>query len=384
MHRIPKMPNPLKADAKKQQIITWRKKAEMHWEAMDRCGYGRTSTTEDLRICNAHKFETHTTGQISYTHNRITISESFQFSVLEGAAKKSSLLSSETTKGLAGTRGMTRIINEVQKESMKASSPITVPATPVPVTPESELEMERRLRQEAEGKAAEMLMVAQQVVERHSMDDSVVDINPTLARVAGLVPETPMPVDHPTQKRKFKLLQAEPIIVKGHSNLAANQPPSVTPEVTAAEIKRLTGFPSVECMLGYIITITNGDIDLMRKRCSSLTWFEEWFRYFEWKYGKVNQRQCDRRSEWGCCEKQINRIIDSKSAIELGAMLSWPRYASYSEDLALRDATKYLHFKLLRVILWDMTNIPCPKFEDGSVQRSTYSKYMAKTASREV
>jgi hypothetical protein len=82
-------------------------------------------------------------------------------------------------------------------------------------------------------------------------------------------------------------------------------------------------------------------------------------------------------SEWGVCDKHVNAIIDSKSAIDIGALLSWPRFASYDEDLALRDTTKWRHYHYdgPRVILWDMTNIPCPKCEDGSLQRTTWSSY---------
>jgi hypothetical protein len=66
-------------------------------------------------------------------------------------------------------------------------------------TPETELERERRLKEEAEGKAAEMMMVTQQVVECHSKEGSPVGINPTLAKVAGLVRSTPQPVAHPSE-----------------------------------------------------------------------------------------------------------------------------------------------------------------------------------------
>jgi len=86
------------------------------------------------------------------------------------------------------------------------------------------------------------------------------------------------------------------------------------------------------------------------------------------------------------CDKHVNAIIDSKSAIDIGALLSWPRFASYDEDLALRDTTKWRHYHYdgPRVILWDMTNIPCPnqntKMAACSEQHGAH--IMARIASR--
>ena len=374
MHRIPPMPTPLGSNGKKptkEQIIKWRKKAEIHWEFMDRCGYGRDDTIKaDLRICSAHETVKHTTRQITYTHSGITISERFSFDVISGAGESSSLLPSMATKGVASTRAVSRILSDVQEKAKKAPSPVTV--TP---TTENKLQRERRLREEAEGTAAETVMVMQQVVECNSIEESPVPINPVVARIAGIVTPTPKV---PPRKRKFSSNDTSTgALDKSREKLTrtADLPPSVLPNIKASEVKRRTGFENVSAMLAYIVVVTNGNFDLIRERRSSLTWFEEWFRYFEWCYGEVCRRQIDRESEWGIGTRQIRAVIDLKAAIEVGALQSWPRFASFSEDKALRDSAKWNKYDNDRIILWDMTNVTMPQSSDAGVQRTTYSQY---------
>eukprot|EP00957_Ditylum_brightwellii_P172711 13147882-Ditylum_brightwellii.AAC.1 len=82
-------------------------------------------------------------------------------------------------------------------------------ASGVPATTETELEREQQLKEDAKRRTAEMIMVTQQVVECHSKDESPVSINPTLAKVAGLVQPTQQYDVHPSKKRKFKVVHEE-------------------------------------------------------------------------------------------------------------------------------------------------------------------------------
>ena len=45
------------------------------------------------------------------------------------------------------------------------------------------------------------------------------------------------------------------------------------------------------------------------------------------------------------------------------------------EDLKLRNSEKWAKYNKYRVIQWDMTNVPLPKFADANLYRVTYSKY---------
>ena len=69
-------------------------------------------------------------------------------------------------------------------------------------------------------------------------------------------------------------------------------PPKVKPATMAdKEVKRQTGFKDRNTLLAYIVVICNGDFDRVRKRCTVLTWFEEWVLYFEWSCGHTNLRR---------------------------------------------------------------------------------------------
>ena len=125
-----------------------------------------------------------------------------------------------------------------------------------------------------------------------------------------------------------------------------------------------------------MIIICNADFERIQKRASSLTWFEEWFLYFEWSYGHTCMREIDLEKQWGFKGMGIiMRIIDCKLDLELAALLSWPKFATLEEDERLRKKNKWSRYDGQRVIMWDMTNISAVKFEDAALQRGTYSEY---------
>ena len=132
------------------------------------------------------------------------------------------------------------------------------------------------------------------------------------------------------------------------------------------DVKRKTGFKDVETLLAYAIVVCNGDLNLLRNRCSILTWFEEWVLYFEWSYGYSNIRLRDLVGEWGIDKTYITNIKDCKGALEVAALRSWPRFASYDEDMSLRNQSKWAKYDGHRPIMWDMTNVSEYKFTDGA------------------
>ena len=150
-------------------------------------------------------------------------------------------------------------------------------------------------------------------------------------------------------------------IEKPMSRRAATKP-LVLPEMESSKVKRRTGFSSSVDMIAYIVTICNGDFTRIRKRKSSMTWFEEWFYYFEYKYGHTNIRQIDMESAWEMHHFALNQIKDCKLALDAAGLESWPPYASLKEDEDLRNKEKWKHYDGQRVVMWDMTNIPAYKF----------------------
>ena len=229
------------------------------------------------------------------------------------------------------------------------------------------------------------------MAEHHSVENEpATPINPSIAANAGFVESRKAPKAPPHSKRLFKVVRvgkpSYPDRKKETSpkkkkqkdtprNCASHQPPGVCLSVSDNEVKRKTGFPSLSSLLAYIIVVCNGDFDRIRERMSPLTWFEEWFRYFEWKWHQTCRRQEDCESEWGIEHRYVNKVKDCKGALEMAALLSWPRFASFDEDYTLRDNEKWSKYKNARPIFWDMTNISAVRFNDASLQRSTYSEY---------
>ena len=66
------------------------------------------------------------------------------------------------------------------------------------------------------------------------------------------------------------------------------------------EVKRRTGFLSVKNLLAYTIIVCNGDHNLMTYRSTDLTWFEEWFFFYELLWGRTFMR-------WWDAEKSLNK-----------------------------------------------------------------------------
>ena len=142
------------------------------------------------------------------------------------------------------------------------------------------------------------------------------------------------------------------------------------------EVQERTGFSSKADLLAYIFVVCNGDIDLITKKHTVLTWYEAWFMHFEFKWGRTLPRLRDVVREYGPCKRDILRDIKLKYSIKRKARDTWPAYASYKEDMALRNADKWsAKYDGKRPVFWDMTNIPTCAFSDADLNRITYSKY---------
>jgi hypothetical protein len=135
-------------------------------------------------------------------------------------------------------------------------------------------------------------------------------------------------------------------------------------------------------MLAYIILICGGDADLIRKRNSSLTWYEEWLFHFEWKYGRTLTRWTDASKMYGPIAVVLRNIVQQKLKLERRMHSLWPKFVSYGEDCSLRKPKWDVKYgesrgKKTRPIMWDMTGIRAYQFGGAKIQRDTYSKYYA-------
>ena len=158
-------------------------------------------------------------------------------------------------------------------------------------------------------------------------------------------------------------------------NMSADKMPIVTLNLSDAEVKRRTGYPTMASFLSYLFIVCDGDITLLEQRNSSLTWLEEWFMHFEYKWGRTTARIWDVSKEYGPNSRDVEMIISSKYSIELRARQRWPVYASYEEDKQLRKGKWNVKYANQRIVMWDMTNVSAYGFTDADFQRITYSEY---------
>jgi hypothetical protein len=77
--------------------------------------------------------------------------------------------------------------------------------------------------------------------------------------------------------------------------------------------------------------VCDGDVALVLKRESSLTWFEEWFMHFEYKWGRTLTRYRDAKMIYGPKREILKKIVASKYQLESKTRMRWPAYASHQE-----------------------------------------------------
>ena len=222
--------------------------------------------------------------------------------------------------------------------------------------------------------------MTQQVVEQHAMENEIENhvnlMSPSVRKIVGLdVHYTNHPFLSPQSKSAFKSTPSPIHEDQKQRHLNAYNPPIVWPGTLDKEIKRRTGFTSEQCFLAFIIIICNGNIDRIRQRHTPLTWYEEWMLYFELKWGRSILRIEDAEHEYGINHHFITEVISFKLQLQMSAFKSWPAFASYEEDCALRKKKWDKKCGDSRIIMWDMTNISSYSFGDSGNQRATYSSY---------
>jgi len=115
-NRIPAAPPKLPDDASLERKFTHRAKRELHAEMMERIGRSRRGDdTKGLRICNCHPTETiHRRQYIE--HKGKSVSKQFDLTVVVGAGAGSSIIPSQTTKGVAKDRYAQNQLNQLRHD----------------------------------------------------------------------------------------------------------------------------------------------------------------------------------------------------------------------------------------------------------------------------
>jgi hypothetical protein len=104
--------------------------------------------------------------------------------------------------------------------------------------------------------------------------------------------------------------------------------PRVTPfSLCPFEVAARTGFVDAGLLLSFTLLVCNGDIDMMTKRVSELTWYEEWFLYYEYIWGRSITNRATSMAAFGIKNPKIVRqVIMSKLRMVLHAQKMWPKY----------------------------------------------------------
>lgn len=163
------------------------------------------------------------------------------------------------------------------------------------------------------------------------------------------------------------------------SNEAKWRKPSVTLDnLTAKEVKRRTGFRDLKHLLEYAAVVYAGRLDDMAKTATKMTWLEELVLFYEFTWGRSNQRMQEYQREYDCSYNTLMKAISFRQRKELDCRQRWPMYASYAEDAALRDPSWNRHFDPNdghRPVMHDTTNIPFPAPSSGDLNRALHNKY---------
>ena len=72
-----------------------------------------------------------------------------------------------------------------------------------------------------------------------------------------------------------------------------NRTPHVALGITGSKIKRRTGIRNEKELLEHALMLCNSDLDSLYSSNSKLTWFEEWFLYCEFGWGRTLPRWID-------------------------------------------------------------------------------------------
>jgi hypothetical protein len=143
-----------------------------------------------------------------------------------------------------------------------------------------------------------------------------------------------------------------------------------------------TGFVSKVAMLGYIAILCKGDINEITTSSTTLTWFEEYYLFFEVLYGRSLSRWVDAVIKYRVSDVTLRKIYDKIMKKALKARLEWPRYVSINEDETYRKENRWDAYIGQRVIMFDNTNIGIKQPSDAEAQRATYSVYYSGNVSK--
>ena len=392
-HRIKAFPKELSKNASKKRFIEREGKIVLRQEILDRCHFKRGVKGGAYRICEEHEFEWAVRPR-TFKWKGKNMTQLFNLYVPKGDGCNSHACM-ETKKvscGMPIDRMIRKNLEELNKQIGNKAKPSVTTELPTNLHSDSpdagQSSDEHSKVAAATADAAESRKLVQQMVELSSQEPTPLKINASVAQEAGLLcdeRESP-PVQTPNKTFFNSEVRITPRSNEKTTRIfVKSQPPILHPQLDGsndAKVKRTTGFPNEAMMIAFIISVCGGDAKLVMERRTSLTWYEEWYFFFEFEWGRTLTRWQDAKAKYGPEPKYLRSIYRHKIALLRRAHLLWPKFASYEEDRQLRKPkweSKYgeKNGVKTRPVMWDMTGIKAYQFGAADLQRDTYSKYYA-------
>jgi hypothetical protein len=121
-------------------------------------------------------------------------------------------------------------------------------------------------------------------------------------------------------------------------------------------VRLQTCFPLLIVLLGFISVVCHGQTEEMIHCTTSLTWFEEWYLYYEVLHGKSLGRWFDVSDKYGISSTTCRNIYDNKLN-KLLSVQEWSWYVPFDKDKTYGKQDKWEAYEGKRVIMFDNTNI---------------------------
>ena len=341
LKRVPEYPTELPTDASDRLRIKYAKKFFIRKECTKRLGFTRTCCFKNLRACQKHWVLV--TGKSTMCQLVQANGESKDESITippfwapQRIGDKSFHSPPETeSKGNSTDRATFRHVMEISNN--------------------------------------EQALANQQILEMHDVDRGEQDfgnINPRILSAAGL--DVHLNAHDGCATRDTITDTTDDL------NDSWRMPAITLAKLVPNEVKRRTGFHDLKLMLSFAALICGGDLAVMTRTSSQLTWLEEWLFYFEFGWGRGTIQLCDYITTYRCREKSLRFILRDKVSLVQAMRARWPMYASYAEDAKFRDPAWSGHFDPInghRVIMHDSTNIPLATPSSAALQRALYNSY---------
>ncbi len=229
-------------------------------------------------------------------------------------------------------------------------------------------------------------LALQQTVEMtaiHNGEQLLSDINPNVRKASGLsVHERQKSSKQSTDRRSVKRFRPVKGVTKRRHG--GKDPYKYRPciynmqNLKPTKVKKNTGFCELRELLCFVALVCDGDFSKMTKRCSYLSWLEEWFFYFHMIYGHGLVRWYDYADKYEISQYILRRVFREKLATVIHSRRQWPLFATYAEDIKLRKDSWNELFPPqngVRVIEHDTTDTRMLKPSDPALQRALYNDY---------